>query len=154
MKRKRISRDLSFHKYTILFCIISTLMTLLAFYLLGAYNLITGTAIVLLFFIVFFLFFSINKVVEYDNNNMYILKEDKTEVIPLKNILKIKMTMTTLNHSIFWKITYLNESNTTKNIRILPRIWYQNFFSFREEVKKANKNVIIKNYSHSFDFDQ
>tara|TARA_R110001592_G_scaffold95324_7_gene274729 strand:- start:3356 stop:3820 length:465 start_codon:yes stop_codon:yes gene_type:complete len=154
MERKRISRDLSFHKYVLLFLIVATIMILVAFYMLGAYNLISGSFIILLFFIAFFLFFSINKVVEYDNQNMYILRETQTEIIPLKNILKIKMTMTTLNHSIFWKITYLDDLGITKNIRILPRIWYQNFKSFREEVNKANKDVIIKNYSHSFDFDQ
>ncbi|MCB9359929.1 MAG: hypothetical protein H6587_02960 [Flavobacteriales bacterium] len=154
MERKRISRDLSFHKYVLIFFIVATTIILLAFYLFGAYNLISGSFIILLFFIAFLLFFNLNKVVEYDNQNMYILRETQTEIIPLKNILKIKMTMTTLNHSIFWKITYINESGITKNIRILPRIWYQNFKSFREDVKKANKDVIIKNYSHSFDFDQ
>ena len=91
------------------------------------------------------------KQVEYDDENMFILSRNEEEVVPLENIIKIKLTMHSINYSNFWKISYTTFGGTVKSVRFLPN---SNFKIFKETVKLKNDSVKIRNWSHSFDFDQ
>tara|TARA_R110000868_G_scaffold391722_1_gene661979 strand:+ start:274 stop:741 length:468 start_codon:yes stop_codon:yes gene_type:complete len=94
------------------------------------------------------------KTVEFDKDFMYVTSKNKKEKIPLKMIYKIKLTMTEINNRSMWKISYYDENNISKSVRILPRWFYQDFYEFKDAVIAVNKNLIYKSYSHSFDIDQ
>lgn len=94
------------------------------------------------------------KTVEFDAKFMYVFGKSDEQKIPLKNIYKIKMTLTEVNDRNIWKIGYYDTKGIKKSVRILPR-WFGGYFNnFKERVKSENKLVKIKNWSHSLDFDQ
>ena len=101
----------------------------------------------------FYLFHSA-KTVEFDQTNMYVINGRNEMSIPLKNVYKIKLTMTRINNRHLWKIGYYNNEGERKAVRILPRWFYKYFNQFEEAVKKANPDVKISNWSWSFDLDQ
>jgi hypothetical protein len=103
--------------------------------------------------VLFYLFHQAKKV-EFDDDYMYISNREKTEVVPLGKVYKIKLTMTSINNSPLWKIGYYDEFGNTKAVRILPKLWSSDFERFKETVSTKNGNVKIKNWSHSFDLDQ
>ena len=94
------------------------------------------------------------KIVEFDNNFMYIRSKTFEEKIPLKNVYKIKMTMTKINKQNMWKIGYYEKDQVEKSIRILPRFFSKDFEEFKNIVKIKNRNVELQNWSYSLDFDQ
>ena len=99
-------------------------------------------------------FFDLAKAVEYDSDFMYVKGKSGEEKIPLKDIYKIKLTMIQINKRNLWKISYYDERRVEKSVRILPRFMHVRFDEFKDRVRIANKNVKIKNWSHSFDLDQ
>ena len=94
------------------------------------------------------------KTVEYDLEFMYVTNKNEVEKVQLKKIFKIKLTMTEINKRNMWKISYYDKNNIQKSVRILPRWYHQDFDDFTDAVKAANKDLIFKRFSHSFDFDQ
>lgn len=160
MEPIRISRDLTFQKYIAIIFITISLLIFFLFLVLELmfdfFNENYKLAPLVFFFcsLLFFLIVNSTSIVEFDDKNMYIKKYEKIEIVPLKNIKKIKLTLTTLNERNLWKISYLDKKGVVKNIRMIPRIWYQNFSKFKKEVQNSNHNVEIINWSHSFDIDQ
>jgi len=94
------------------------------------------------------------KVVEFDHNFMYLTGKAGEEKIPLKEIYNIKLTMTEINNRNMWKIDYFDNDGAEKSVRILPRWSHKHLDEFKDYVKAANKDAKIKNWTHSFDFDQ
>ncbi|HWJ28210.1 MAG TPA: hypothetical protein VNS32_16825, partial [Flavisolibacter sp.] len=94
------------------------------------------------------------KTVEFDKDNMYVTDRRNEVSLPLKNVYKIKLTMTRINNRHLWKIGYYNNEGEAKAVRILPGRFYKYFNEFEEAVKKANPDVKISNWTWSFDLDQ
>ena len=98
--------------------------------------------------------FDVAKTVEYDMNYMYIKGKSEEERIALKDIYQIKLTTIRINNRSMWKISYYTPARSRKSVRILPRLFQEGFDEFKDYVRTANKDVKIKSWSHSFDFDQ
>lgn len=92
--------------------------------------------------------------IEYDSVNLYKTSFNKHDVIPLKNIRVVKLTMTSINNMNLWKVKYLNNFGKEVNFRFLPRFFFKNFDDFKSAVLKVNPNCQFINWSHSWDFDQ
>lgn len=93
--------------------------------------------------------------VMFDDYYLYITTGKHTKQIPLENIHKIKLTMTNIGTARFaWKIGYTDNNSEEKTIRILPGAGNNYFEEFKHKVREKNPSVMIKNWSHSFDFDQ
>ena len=60
--------------------------------------------------------------------------------------------MTSINEEKMWKFKYLDEKGDIKSVRFLPK--YKQLDLFKKAVSMKNPGVEIKNWSHSFDFDQ
>ena len=98
--------------------------------------------------------FDCARIVEFDSENMYLIRKKDEEIVPLKNVYKIKLTMTRINNHNFWKIGYVDDFGIKRAVRILPG-WPRKYFDdFKEQVKSANPEVRITNWSWSFDLDQ
>ena len=94
------------------------------------------------------------KNVEFDQDFMYVMHRSGEEIIPLKDVNRIKYTMTQINNKNMWLIGYYDKNKVEQSVRILPRWFYRHFDEFKNCVRAANNEVKIKNYSHSFDIDQ
>ena len=94
------------------------------------------------------------KTVEFDYEFMYISYKSKIEKIPLGKVFTIKMTLTQINNRNMWKIKYVDNHGKKMSVRILPKVYQDDFHHFKLKVKAANEKVEIQNWSHSFDFDQ
>jgi hypothetical protein len=95
------------------------------------------------------------KKIEFDDEFMYIIGLKSEEKIPLKNIYKVKLTMFSINNSNAWKIGYYDADGKENSLRLMPRVFHYNYFTeFQNRIKSINKDVEIKNWSSSFDFDQ
>ena len=90
--------------------------------------------------------------VAHDENYLYISGRGVEQIVPLENVFKIKLTMTRINDSYFWKIGYNDSNGKASAVRVLPQ--QKSFEHFKNLVSIKNPQVAIKNYSHSFDFDQ
>ncbi|BCY29590.1 hypothetical protein [Flavobacterium okayamense] len=110
---------------------------------------ISAIVCVLLYFI-----FDSAKKVEFDQNHMFITSKNGEERIPLKNIHVIKLTSLEINKRKMWKIKYTDNYVTEKSVRILPRLFNNEFEKFKDAVYKANNKVLIQKWTHTFDFDQ
>lgn len=108
----------------------------------------------LLIFIVMFYFFYQAKTVEFDNEYMFVSSRKGVEKIQLKDVFKIKLTLSRIQYAYFWKISYKNNDGIHKSVRILPINKSNVFNEFIDVVRKKNSNLITKHWSHSFDFDQ
>lgn len=85
---------------------------------------------------------------------MFITSKNGEERIPLKNIHVIKLTSLEINKRKMWKIKYTDNYVTEKSVRILPRLFNNEFEKFKDAVYKANNKVLIQKWTHTFDFDQ
>lgn len=102
----------------------------------------------------FYYFFDRTKTVEYDNQFMYVIWKNEEEKVALRNIIQIKLTMTSINDRSLWKISYHDQSGAKKSVRFLPKWFHQHFEQFKSLVQKENKKVVIQNWASSLDFDQ
>jgi len=80
--------------------------------------------------------------IEFDDDNMYLIRKKGIEEIPLKQVTAIKLTSNRVNNSHYWDIHYYSSSNGNNVAEILPKI--KNFELFREKVKEKNPEVEIK----------
>lgn len=154
---KRVSASLSFYRTVTL---ISFGLLLLAL-LVGTVRFATGDTndsnrvlVPLLLMLPFGLAYyglSKLKIVDFDTDNLYIKSGDVLKSIPLKNVSGIKMTMININETSFWKIKFTDDAGNQDSVRILPN---ENFEELKALVKELNKNVNVRTWSSSFDFDQ
>ena len=154
--RRRISRNIRIYKY--LFLTIGILLIFPTANYFRKNNIDLKSIIPLLIFLIIcfglYYLFDKAKTIEFDNDFIYVIGKSEKEKIPLKNVYKVKLTMIELNNLNIWKIGYLNNDGIKKTVRILPRFFNKHFKEFKDLVKNANKDVIIQNWSHSFDIDQ
>lgn len=82
---------------------------------------------------------------QHDNQNFYIIRGTKENVIPFTSIISIKRSRSKVNGSRFWIITYTDEKNKTRKCR-----YFSDFFNkeFHECVRLENPSVII--WTHPF----
>jgi len=104
--------------------------------------------------VILYFLFDQARTVEFDNKFMYVTGKTGEEKVALKDVYKIKLTMTEINNRSMWKIGYYDQKKTAKTVRILPRLFHKHFNEFKNLAQAANKKVKIPNWSHSFDFDQ
>lgn len=90
------------------------------------------------------------KTVDFDTNNLYIKSRKSNLTIPLEKITKIKIIMIEVGDASFYKIEFKTSTEKLESVRILPNNLFPQFL---EIVKQKNRNLKIKKWSHSFDFD-
>lgn len=149
MERLRISRKLQAIKYVLAAVILFSIYILWMYYN-DAETVLACSAISAISAALFYLIHNA-KTVEFDDNYMYITGREIDKAIPLDKIFKIKLTTININDQNMWKIGYL-DGEIEKAIRILPRL--MEFAIFKQVVSAKNQGVAIKNFSHTFDFDQ
>ncbi len=71
-------------------------------------------------------------------------------VVPLEKITKVKMIMIEIGEANLYKIEFQNSLDKTEFIRILPSDLFPYFL---QNVKQKKKEVRIKHWAHSLDFD-
>jgi hypothetical protein len=89
----------------------------------------------------------------FDTENWYLHRTTSTETVPLKQVQRIKFTLTEIAGASVWKISYRRPDGQLHSLRLLP-IWLGRMAEFREAVQQQNSQVDIVTFSHSFDFDQ
>lgn len=118
---------------------------------LKSFDSIIGPIIIEVLYILAIFLISKLRTVEFDDEYLYITYKKIEQKIPLENVFYIKLTMIEVNNFNFWKMKYLDNEKNNCSVRFLPN---RNFYDFKELIKVKNKNVKIRNWSHSFDFDQ
>lgn len=93
-----------------------------------------------------------SKQVSFDENYMYLTLRENEEMVPLKNVKTIKLTLTSISRENLWNITYLDRDGHTKSLKILPK-WEGSFQRFQRVVAEQNPNAQIKNSADSWTFD-
>lgn len=99
----------------------------------------------LFIFIGLFLLFRLARKIQYDSQNLYIIRANKKRIIPLSTIKSIKKSRSKVNGSRFWILIYTNEMGEEKKIRYFMSFLYTDF---NNKVKQANPAVII--WTHPF----
>lgn len=150
MERLRISRSLEAGKYLV--TVIAVISIVVLFYTYNDANTSIPCMIFLAMSGILYYLFSIAKTVEFDEQHLFISDKKRSEVIPLNNVFKIKLTMTQINNDNFWKIKYIGNDGKENVVRILPQ--RENFEVFKKTVEQKNSQVEIRKWSHSFDVDQ
>ncbi len=96
--------------------------------------------------IFYFVFYRIRRL-QFDNDNLYILKGKDETVVPFVSIISIKKANTKVNGQRYYKILYKDEFNTEHIRRYMPGIFGESK-NFIATVKKANPDVV--HWSHPF----
>ncbi|MBP6387277.1 MAG: hypothetical protein KA327_11735 [Pseudarcicella sp.] len=110
--------------------------------------------IISIFFGVLSLFQIISRIVEFDNENIYQSLFKGEEIIPLRNILEVKITSTRINRTSLWKLKYIEKGGGEDYFRFLPNFFDNGFEDFKKAVLKQNPSCKFINWTHSLDFDQ
>lgn len=93
---------------------------------------------------VFFFIFKISRRIQYDSNNLYIIRGGNERVIPFSTIISIKKSSTKVNGSRYWKLLYKDNTGNEKMCR-----YFLSFAKeFNESVRKVNPDVVI--WTHPF----
>lgn len=154
--RHRISSNLRVGRYVMLAVAILLLLILVSAFIGQVFkqDQAIGAMVGLIVAGILYYLFDHSKTVEYNQAFMFISGKTGTKEIPLKQIFKIKRTMTQINDRSMWKIKYLDDAGQEQSVRILPKVFGEGFREFKATVKSVNRKVEIQNWSHSFDFDQ
>jgi len=94
------------------------------------------------------------RIIRFDDNYLYVCRGKEIKKVPLERIYKIKLTMSKIGLQRVWKIGYTDSHNQSETVRVILRLWNNNFQLFQEKVKEKNPSIRIQDWSHSFDFDQ
>ncbi len=94
----------------------------------------------------YFIFYKIRRL-QFDGENLYILKGKEEIAVPLKSIVSIKKSSTKVNGQRYYKINYIDDFNIEHTRRYFPA-WFGESNNFIAAVKKANPDVI--HWSHPF----
>ena len=114
-------------------------------------SILPSIALILILGILAFTLFSAKRI-DFDPDFMYIIHGGTIQTIPLSDVIVLKMTMTSISEEKMWKVKYRDEKGDIKSVRFLPK--YKQLDLFKKAVSMKNPTVEIKNWSHSFDFDQ
>ncbi len=117
--------------------------------------LLLTSALVVIIEFAFVRFINAFKALEFDENNLYIIESEDEIIIPYECIEVVKLTMIfNIKKNSAYKIWYLDHE-IKKEIYFMPNMWSNNdLFKFQDLIKQKNPNIIIKNFSSSFDLDQ
>jgi hypothetical protein len=96
----------------------------------------------------------ISKIVEFDNENIYRSLFKGEEIIPLRNILEVKLTSLRINGRSLWKLKYFGKEGEENCFRFLPNFFDNGFEEFKKAVLSQNPSCKFVNWTHSLDFDQ
>src|SRR4051812_20165274 len=118
MQRIKISRSLEGGKYVMLLVALAAIIPLFFFWN-DTHTVIACSVFLALSAILYYLF-NKARIVAFDDLNMFVSNKTETEVVPLINIFKIKLTMTQLADANFWKINYIDSNGKRTAVRILP----------------------------------
>jgi hypothetical protein len=100
--------------------------------------------VVFILAIVFFFGLKRARKLEYDDINLYSIRDTKEQVIPFTSIISIKRSKTKVNGSRFWILQY-EIAGEQRKIR-----YFREFFNkeFLELVTKENPKVIVWTHPH------
>lgn len=87
-----------------------------------------------------------SKLVEFDENFMYVMNGEREEKIPLEKVREIKLSYVRINTSTLWQILYENGEGKVKDVLILPSNRNLNFEMFKGHVQEKNRKVVIRNW--------
>lgn len=99
-----------------------------------------------LFGMLYFIFYRLRRM-QFDNDNLYIIKGGDETVVPFVSIISIKKSSTKVNGSRYYKILYKDEFNSGRTRRYFPSFFGESK-SFITAVKKANPDVV--HWDHPF----
>ena len=94
----------------------------------------------------YFIFYRFRRL-QFDSNNLYIIKGKDEVVVPFASIISIKKSSTKVNGSRYYKILYQDEFKEEHILRYFPGIFGESK-NFIAAVKKVNPNVI--HWDHPF----
>jgi hypothetical protein len=89
------------------------------------------------------------KVVEFDDEFLYLIGRGKEEEIQLERITTIKISMGGLNHRNFWKLTYVGVNGEEEYLTFVPKKSCKELVNLQNEVKKKSPKAIIENVASS-----
>ena len=143
--RKRISKNIRNMKYVSIVLVIMLLVFLIKVYSEDSNDYVSiGILLGLIpLFILLYFVFDNAKSIEFDDEHLFIVSKSTNKKILLKDIYKLKKTMTEINDRDLWRI-YYNTYGVKKSIVFWPRWNSRNFKNFKKITQKVNKNIIIK----------
>ena len=95
-------------------------------------------------------FFSPRKI-DFDDENIYIVRSGREEKIPIGTILLLKRTSIVIDNIWrFWKIQYRSEDGSEKTVRFLPKgsvlfVTPALIAALQKSIKEKNPNADISN---------
>jgi len=98
------------------------------------------------------------KVIEFDEENLYIVdkKNEQEEYIPLRNLTKLNMRPTNFHIGNYWfnkySLAFIDQVSQEQKIRFFIQIGKPNTEKFLSLVKAKNPDFRYKNWTHTFDF--
>lgn len=103
----------------------------------------TGPIVLTVSIGLFFLFKRARKI-QFDDENLYIIRDKREKIIPFTAVVSIKRSATKVNGERFWKLKYEDETKQ-RTLR-----YFRSFFNkeFHTAVKKANPAVVIWTHPH------
>ena len=144
--RKRISASNKIKKYFILICLGILLFMGFNIYFENGFDIFITLLLILMvsIFSSIYLYFDRVKILEYDQNYLFIKEKNNEKKIKLEQIKKFKKTNIEVNDQSIWRIYYTDKHNTEKSIRMRPRFNSEYFNEFKKSVKLRNENLIIE----------
>lgn len=124
---------------------------------LGYANIFVVFAFIFLCFKLVDFLFRERKVIEFDEENLYIIDKQKEqeECIPLKNLIKLNMRPMYLDIGNYWfnkhSLKFVDSLNQEKQTCFYIRTGSPNTQKFLSLVKSKNPDFIYKNWTHTFD---
>lgn len=97
-------------------------------------------------------------VIEFDDENLYIVdkKNEQEEYIPLRNLIKLNMRPTNFHIGNYWfnrhSLTFIDNLGQEQKVRLYIQTGKENTQRFLLLVKSKNPNFRYKNWTHTFDF--
>lgn len=104
--------------------LVSTLLLVMAFYLLGRL-----------------------RKIRYDDQNLYLIYGKTEKIIPFKAICELKESAARVNGSRYWLLTYSNDQGKAKTIRFFHGIFQGFTEDFHKPLRMANPSVKIIKFS-------
>jgi len=109
--------------------------------------------LVLVYAAIFYIAFYLPDTIEFDYENLYLIRKSGESTIPLKDIYMIKMTSISIGSRSLWKIKC-----KINGVEKAARFYNQWFFSstfdtFCKRVKLMNPRLEVRKFSWSLDFD-
>ncbi len=84
---------------------------------------------------------------EYDLDYLYVTRGNRTQQIPLYNIVAIKKGAFSINGPTYWKIRFINQEGRKRMVYFVPySTIFNEFNEFQFRVQAANPDVSIQSW--------